>query len=40
MLGCGGARRLRAGPSDVSEFTVCAVCLSALLRPSREELSS
>lgn len=32
MLGCGGARRLRTGPSDVSEFTVCAeVCLSALL---------
>ena len=38
MLGCGDARRLRTGPSDVSEFTVCAeVCVSALLsaRPGR-----
>ena len=38
MLGCGDARRLRTGPSDVSEFMVCAeVCVSALLsdRPGR-----
>lgn len=32
MLGCGDARRLRIGPSDVSEFTLFAeVCVSALL---------